>query len=86
MDTHSVDVVITSKSKNNLQNSSTNVVPIVRRALKAVGKIVRLVDLEMTTQCSKAATHDEKEGKDLDDRQEIRYPSSDSRCHGVNSA
>lgn len=71
METYSVDIVITSKSKNDLQNSSTNVIPIIRRALKAIREIVRLVDLEMTTQCSKAATHDEKEGKDLDDRQKI---------------
>lgn len=60
---YSIDIVIPLEREDDIQNRRSNIVSVVRRALKRIRKVAWVLNFEMTPECGEAAADDESESK-----------------------
>lgn len=60
---YSIDIVIPLEREDDIQNRRSDIVSVVRRALKRIRKVAWVLNFEMTPKCGEAAADDESESK-----------------------
>lgn len=73
---HVVGVRVSDKRPNHVIQRVDNTVTTPAGALKGIGKVVRFLNLEMTTESHPAGNHDDQDDDQLDHAEEVLQPQA----------